>query len=92
MRTSEDTIVYDKVVSAIFDEASMMKDQQQPAERFKLDGNVDPYISCTEFGAELRDHVADMTTEVFKQHCGKHLEFNSLRMLDDRPYLIRFIS
>lgn len=93
MRTSEDTRVYDKVVNAIFDEESlMMKDQQQHADRSKLDGNVDPYISCTEFGAELRDHIVDVTTEVFGQHCGKHLEFDSMHMLYDQPYLIRFLS
>ncbi|KAK4752449.1 hypothetical protein SAY87_021247 [Trapa incisa] len=90
MRTSEDTRVYDKVVSAIFDEeALMMKDQQQHTARSKLDGNADPYNSCTEFGAELRDHIVDVTTAVFRQHCGKHLEFDSMHMLYDQPYLIR---
>lgn len=93
MRSSEDTSVYDKVVNSIFDEDVLrVKNQHQIPGSIELDSSMGSYSQYTEFSAELRTHVVEVTNEVFRQHCGKHLEFNPMRMLDDSSHFNRSFS
>uniref|UniRef100_A0A2P2LII9 Uncharacterized protein MANES_11G120800 n=3 Tax=Rhizophora mucronata TaxID=61149 RepID=A0A2P2LII9_RHIMU len=78
MHTSEDRGVYDKVMSAIFDEEILsLKIEHQHAGK--------PSIEYVDSATEIRDFVVEMTREVFKQHCAKHLELMPMRLLDDCP-------
>ncbi|XP_020881013.1 eIF-2-alpha kinase GCN2 isoform X1 [Arabidopsis lyrata subsp. lyrata] len=87
MQTSEDSSVYDRVVSVIFDEEVLeMKSHQSSSSRLCAD---DSYIQYTEINTELRDYVVDITKEVFRQHCAKHLEVIPMRLLSDCPQFSR---
>ncbi|XP_030527884.1 eIF-2-alpha kinase GCN2 isoform X3 [Rhodamnia argentea] len=90
MRNSEDTSVYDKVVSSIFDnEALRMKDKQQNGDGLNLHKFHDCSIQYPEFDTELRDHVMEVSREVFRQHCAKHLEIIPMCLVDDSPQIKR---
>jgi translation initiation factor 2-alpha kinase 4 len=87
MQTSEDSSVYDRVVSVIFDEEVLeMKSHQSSRSRLCAD---DSYIQYTEINTELRDYVVEITKEVFRQHCAKHLEVIPMRLLSDCPQFSR---
>ncbi|KAL8139636.1 hypothetical protein V2J09_005657 [Rumex salicifolius] len=81
MQTSEDTTVYDRVVSSIFDE-DMMNLRSNHQNAGKLVGNDTQH---SQIDTLLRDHVTNVTQELFKQHCGKHLEILPMHLLDDSP-------
>lgn len=88
MQTSEDSSVYDRVVSVIFDEEVLeMKSHQSSSSRLCAD---DSYIQYTEINTELRDYVVEITKEVFRQHCAKHLEVIPMRLLSDCPQFSRY--
>ncbi|KAI6699187.1 hypothetical protein NL676_019306 [Syzygium grande] len=90
MRNSEDTSVYDKVVSSIFDnEALRMKDKHQNGDGLNLHKYHDYSIQYPEFDTELRDHVMEVSREVFRQHCAKHLEIIPMHLVDDSPQIKR---
>ncbi|XP_021290176.1 eIF-2-alpha kinase GCN2 isoform X1 [Herrania umbratica] len=90
MQTSEDTSVYDKVVNAIFDEEMLgMKNNHQNAGRLRMVQHDTSSIQFAELDTELRDYVAEISREVFKQHCAKHLEIIPMRLLDDCPQFYR---
>ena len=92
MQTSEDTSVYDKVVNAIFDEDMLgMKNHHMNAGRLRMVQH-DTSIQFADLDTELRDYVAEVSREVFKQHCARHLEIVSMRLLDDCPQFYRFLS
>ncbi|KAF2589691.1 hypothetical protein F2Q70_00041134 [Brassica cretica] len=79
MQTSEDSSVYDRVVNVIFDEEVLeMKCHQSSGSRVCAD---DSYVQYTEMDTELRDYVVEITKEVFRQHCAKHLEVIPMRLL-----------
>lgn len=87
MQTSEDSSVYDRVVNVIFDEEVLeMKSHQSSRSRLCAD---DSYVQYTEMNTELRDYVVDITKEVFRQHCAKHLEVIPMRLLGDSPQFSR---
>ncbi|KAM4106014.1 hypothetical protein ACB094_04G035100 [Castanea mollissima] len=89
MQTSEDRSVYDKVVNAIFDEEMLnMKDHHHHAGEMRLAGD-DTSIQYTDLDTEVRDCVVEVTREVFRQHCAKHLEIIPMRLLDDSPQFNR---
>ncbi|XWS13227.1 hypothetical protein CRYUN_Cryun36dG0019600 [Craigia yunnanensis] len=89
MQTSEDASVYDKVVNAIFDEEMLgMKNHHQNAGRLRMVQH-DTSIQFADLDTELRDYVAEVSREVFKQHCARHLEIVSMRLLDDCPQFYR---
>lgn len=93
MQTSEDTSIYDKVVNAIFDEEMLnMKDHHQRVGRLQLVGNDTSSIQGTDLDTEFRDHVVEVTRELFRQHCAKRLEILPMRLLDDCPQFNRFLS
>ncbi|XP_073266519.1 eIF-2-alpha kinase GCN2 isoform X2 [Populus alba] len=90
MQTSEDRSVYDKVVNAIFDEEMLrMKNQHQRAGRLRIARDDTSCIQLEDLDTELRDCVIEIVREVFKQHCAKHLEIISVRLLDDSPQFNR---
>jgi translation initiation factor 2-alpha kinase 4 len=92
MQTSEDRSIYDKVVNAIFDEKMLsMKDQHHHAGRLRLAGD-EASVQYTDLDTEVRDYVFEITREVFRQHCAKHLEIIPTRLLEDFPQLNRFLS
>ncbi|XP_048597232.1 eIF-2-alpha kinase GCN2 isoform X2 [Brassica napus] len=83
MQTSEDSSVYDRVVNVIFDEEVLeTKCHQSSGSRVCAD---DSYVQYTEMDTELRDYVVEITKEVFRQHCAKHLEVIPMRLLSDCP-------
>ncbi|XP_024012818.1 eIF-2-alpha kinase GCN2 isoform X2 [Eutrema salsugineum] len=87
MQTSEDSSVYDRVVKVIFDEEVLeMKSHQSSRSRVCAD---DSYAQYTEMETELRDYVIEITKEVFRQHCAKHLEVIPMRLLGDCPQFSR---
>ncbi|KAK9997208.1 hypothetical protein SO802_021894 [Lithocarpus litseifolius] len=89
MQTSEDRSVYDKVVNAMFDEEMLnVKDHHHHAGEMRLAGD-DTSIQYTDLDTEVRDCVVEVTREVFRQHCAKHLEIISMRLLDDSPQFNR---
>lgn len=93
MQTAEDTSIYDKVVNAIFDkEMSTAKEHHHRAGRFWSVGDNCCSIQYTDLETEVRDYVVDVTKEVFRQHCAKHLEILAMRLLDDFPQYNRSIT
>lgn len=93
MQTSEDSSIYNKVVNAIFDEEMLsIKDQHHPVGRLRLLGVDTSAIQYADLHTEIRDYVAEITKEVFRKHCAKHLEIIPMCMLDDCPSFNRFIS
>ncbi|KAG8481278.1 hypothetical protein CXB51_026106 [Gossypium anomalum] len=90
MQTSEDTSVYGKVVDAIFDEEMLAtKNHHQSAGRLRMVRHDTSSIQFADLDTELRDYVAEVSREVFKQHCAKHLEIVPMRLLDDCPKFSR---
>ncbi|KAL9251582.1 eIF-2-alpha kinase GCN2-like protein [Drosera capensis] len=90
MQNSEDSSVYDKVVSAIFDEETLSsKSSNHHSGRLKLATEDSSPLQFSEIGTRIRDHVVDLTKEVFKQHCGKHLEIIPMHLLGDSPQFDR---
>ncbi|GAB4825465.1 eukaryotic translation initiation factor 2-alpha kinase [Ancistrocladus abbreviatus] len=90
MQTSEDTSVYDKVVSAIFDEEMLSsKYSSHSTGRLKLVGDDSSFAQYSDVDTEVRDHVIDVTKEVFKRHCARHLEMIPMHLLGDAPELDR---
>lgn len=92
MQISEDRSIYDKVVNAIFDEEMLsMKDHHHHAGRLRLAGD-EASVQYTDLDTEVRDYVVEVTRNVFRQHCAKHLEIIPMRLLEDFPQLNRFLS
>ncbi|KAH1047144.1 hypothetical protein J1N35_037928 [Gossypium stocksii] len=90
MQTSEDTSVYGKVVDAIFDEEMLAtKNHHQNAGRLRMVHHDTSSIQFADLDTELRDYVAEVSREVFKQHCAKHLEIVPMHLLDDCPKFSR---
>ncbi|KAJ8774874.1 hypothetical protein K2173_018133 [Erythroxylum novogranatense] len=90
MHTSENNSVYDKVVSAIFDEEVLEKSiPYQDMGIFRRGRNDTSAIQYLDSNTKLRDYVVEFTREVFRLHCAKHLEFTSMRLLDDCPNFSR---
>lgn len=84
MKTSEDSSIYDRVVNAIFDEETLVtKGDQHDC------GTAS--IQYTDLGTEVRDHVIDVTREMFRLHCAKHLEISPMYLLDGSEQINRFM-
>ncbi|KAM0940124.1 putative protein kinase PEK-GCN2 family [Dioscorea sansibarensis] len=81
--TSEDTYVYDRVVSTIFDEERLLiKDNQQNVSGGKMSRDESSFGQCNEYDTELRDNIFEVTKEVFRQHGAKRLEISPMSVLD----------
>ncbi|GAB2265636.1 eukaryotic translation initiation factor 2-alpha kinase [Dionaea muscipula] len=90
MQNSEDSSVYDKVVGAIFDEETLsLKANNHHGGRVKLTTEDSSTLQFSEIGTGIRDHVIDLTKEVFRRHCAKHLEIIPMHLLGDSPQFDR---
>ncbi|CAJ1933325.1 unnamed protein product [Sphenostylis stenocarpa] len=83
MQKSEDTSIYDKVLNAIFDEEMLSTKHIRQDGRLGSVGDISSSIQYAAFKTEVRDYVVDVTREIFRQHCAKHLEISTMRLLDD---------
>ncbi|KAL9162457.1 hypothetical protein ABFS82_07G090900 [Erythranthe guttata] len=87
IHSSEDTSIYDKLVSAIFDEDSLSKkDNHETVGRVRDDTSS---ILFTDVDTANRDLVIDIATEVCRQHCAKHLEIIPMRILGSYAEILR---
>lgn len=90
IHTSEDTGVYDKIVSSIFDDDMLRtKDHPSSAGRSKLVGDDTTSAQLTDVNTRNRDLLLEFATGVFRQHCAKHLEIIPVRMSGDYPHANR---
>ncbi|WVZ04349.1 hypothetical protein V8G54_025155 [Vigna mungo] len=89
MQKSEDTSIYDKILNAIFDEEMLSTKHIRQVGRLGSVGDSSSSIQYTEFETEVRDYVVDMNREIFRQHCAKHLEISTMRLLEDCPQFNR---
>ncbi|XP_057815476.2 eIF-2-alpha kinase GCN2 isoform X2 [Cryptomeria japonica] len=82
IQSSEDTYVFDQVVSTIFDEERvLLKTQDHHSGRAKLKRDeLDCLITAQ---SEFQDHVIEQAKEVFTQHGAHKFESKCLRVLDD---------
>ncbi|KAL8483117.1 hypothetical protein ACS0TY_025974 [Phlomoides rotata] len=90
IHSSEDTSVYEKVVSAIFDEDKLStKDHHESIGRLKSVKDDTSSIIFTDADTANRDLVVDIAKEVYKQHCAKHMDTIPMRILGDCPQVNR---
>lgn len=86
IHSSEDTSIYEKLVSAFFDEdMHRMKDDHENVGRMKLSQTDTSSILFTDVDTSNRRSVINMAIEVFRQHCGKHLEILPMRIFGNSP-------
>ncbi|CAA0833246.1 Probable serine/threonine-protein kinase GCN2 [Striga hermonthica] len=84
IHSSEDTSVYEKLVSAIFDEEMLStKENHENVGRLKLVEDDTSSIIFTDVDTANRDLVIDIAKEVYRKHCAKHLEIVPVRILGD---------
>ncbi|KAI3470117.1 hypothetical protein Pfo_026780 [Paulownia fortunei] len=84
IHSSEDTSIYEKLVSAIFDEDTLStKDNHENVGRLKSVRDDTSSILFTDVDTANRDLVVDISIEVCRQHCAKHLEIIPMRILGD---------
>ncbi|CAH9082427.1 unnamed protein product [Cuscuta epithymum] len=84
IHTSDDTFVYDKIVSAVFNaERPNTKGHAEIDGRLIMSGNDTSSILFSDFETDNRDNVVEVAKEVFRRHCAKHLETIYMRMLGD---------
>jgi len=75
IQTPEDTYVYDRVISTIFNEDRLISKMQcQHESSKKSTGNID--------NSELLDTIIEVTKEVFKRHCAKRFQISPLHTLE----------
>ncbi|GJN02486.1 hypothetical protein PR202_ga19843 [Eleusine coracana subsp. coracana] len=75
IQTPEDTYVYDRVISTIFNEDRLIaKSQCQHESSKKPTTNID--------NSELLDTIIEVAKEVFKRHCAKRFQISLLHTLD----------
>lgn len=91
MKKSEDTSIYDKVVNAIFDQEMLTSKHIHQAGSLGTVGDSSSSIQYTDLETEVRDYVVDVSREIFRQHCAKHLEVLTMRLLDDCPQFNRSV-
>ncbi|XP_042044416.1 eIF-2-alpha kinase GCN2 isoform X2 [Salvia splendens] len=84
IHSSEDSSIYEKVVSAIFDEDKLRtKDKHENVERLKSIRDDISTACFTDVDTANRDLVVDIVREVYRQHGAKHLEIFPMRILGD---------
>eukprot|EP00268_Persea_americana_P003306 TRINITY_DN10996_c0_g1_i6.p1 TRINITY_DN10996_c0_g1~~TRINITY_DN10996_c0_g1_i6.p1 ORF type:complete len:1275 (-),score=277.01 TRINITY_DN10996_c0_g1_i6:717-4541(-) len=89
IQTAEDTYVYDRVVSTIFDEERFtLKAHRHHGGRGKVT-DESSFIQYTELDTELRDHAIEIAREVFRQHGAVRIEIAPMRILDDYQHFNR---
>jgi len=75
IQTPEDSYVYDRVISTIFNEDRLISKMQcQHESSKKSTGNTD--------NSELLDTIIEVAKEVFKRHCAKRFQISPLHTLE----------
>ncbi|CAL9184454.1 eIF-2-alpha kinase GCN2-like isoform X2 [Musa acuminata AAA Group] len=83
IQTSEDTYVYDRVVSTIFDEERLItKYHYQQSGSANMTRDDPSFVQHAQFDTGFKDIVVAVSKEIFKQHCAKRFEISPLRILD----------
>ena len=77
IQTPEDTYVYDRVISTIFNEDRLVAKMQCQHESSKKS-------ICKNDNSELLDSIIEVSKEVFKQHCAKRFQISPLHSLDGK--------
>ncbi|VFQ81070.1 unnamed protein product [Cuscuta campestris] len=84
IHTSDDTFIYDKIVSAVFnEERPTAKDHTENNGRLMVSGNDTSSILFSDFETNNRDNVMEVAKEICRRHCAKHLEIIHMRMVGD---------
>lgn len=85
IQTPEDTYVYDRVISTIFNEDRLIaKSQCRHESGKKPTSNID--------NSELLDTIIEVAKEVFKRHCAKRFQISPMHTLDVNFTDNRYIS
>ncbi|XP_020151752.1 eIF-2-alpha kinase GCN2 isoform X1 [Aegilops tauschii subsp. strangulata] len=77
IQTPEDTYVYDRVISTIFNEDQLVAKMQCPHESSKKS-------TYKNDNSELLDSIIEVSKEVFKRHCAKRFQISPLHTLDGK--------
>jgi hypothetical protein len=77
IQTPEDTYVYDRVISTVFNEDRLVAKMQCQHESSKKS-------ICKNDNSELLDSIIEVSKEVFKRHCAKRFQISPLRSLDGK--------
>ncbi|KAF2934682.1 hypothetical protein DAI22_04g180900 [Oryza sativa Japonica Group] len=77
IQTPEDTYVYDRVISTIFDEERLIAKTQCQLEGSKKS-------TCKSDNSELLDSIIEVSKEVFKRHCAKRFQISPLHTLEGK--------
>lgn len=77
IQTPEDTYVYDRVISTIFNEDRLVAKMQSQHESSKKS-------ICKNDNSELLDSIIEVSKEVFKRHCAKRFQISPLHSLDGK--------
>ncbi|KAL0910004.1 hypothetical protein M5K25_020925 [Dendrobium thyrsiflorum] len=83
LQSSDDSYVYDRVVSSIFDmKRLVVKALHLHGGSSKQIRDEPSFLQYTELDTELQDNAIEITKEVFRQHGAKRLEISPMRILD----------
>ncbi|XP_078447574.1 protein kinase family protein isoform X2 [Wolffia australiana] len=82
IQTSEDTYVYDHILSTIFDEERIMMKARRQRMDVKVVPNDSPFRQPTVMASELRDSICEVCKEVFSIHGGKRVEIAPIHLFD----------
>ncbi|WOL01283.1 eIF-2-alpha kinase GCN2 isoform X1 [Canna indica] len=82
IQTSEDTYVYDRVVSTIFDEERLISKYHQQGGSANMTRDDTSFIQDALFDTGFQDIIIAICKEVFRQHCAKRFNISPLRILD----------
>ncbi|EMS62264.1 putative serine/threonine-protein kinase GCN2 [Triticum urartu] len=77
IQTPEDTYVYDRVISTIFNEDRLVAKMQCQHESSKK-------TTYKNDNSELLDSIIEVSKEVFKRHCAKRFQISPLHTLDGK--------
>ncbi|XP_020589730.1 eIF-2-alpha kinase GCN2 isoform X2 [Phalaenopsis equestris] len=84
LQSSEDSYIYDRVVSSIFDlERLEMKAPHLHGGSLKLVKDAPTFLQYAEADTELQDSAIEITKEVFSQHGARRLEISPMRIIDE---------
>ncbi|KAG0458554.1 hypothetical protein HPP92_023711 [Vanilla planifolia] len=82
LQSSDDSYVYDRVVSSIFDmKRLVMMTHHLENSSSKMIRDEPSFLQYTEVDTELQDNVIEVTKDVFRQHGAKRLEVVPMRIL-----------
>ncbi|KAE9452853.1 hypothetical protein C3L33_15257, partial [Rhododendron williamsianum] len=78
-----------RMESELLDVIVLPNDHNEHGGRLGSTGSIASSIQYTDSDTEVRDQVAEVAKEVFRQHCAKHVEILPVRLLGDCPAINR---